>query len=154
MSPLTPLLILTLVAADGPTPAPASPTELEAVCQLSLPEAIRIGLDNSETVRLIYVSAGGSLGGNFRYGILQTGAQSPPSRLNLNIHTSSPDGDRMFADATPSVYAGPNNAEAIVARLDPNVSVWRFKADVMAHLRSIEQTYWALSFQHANLASR
>ncbi len=151
MSLLIPLLILALVAADDPTLAPASPPEPEATCQLSLPEAIRIGLDNSETVRLIYVSAGGTFGGNFRYGILQTGTQSPPSQLN--VHTSSLDGDWMFADATPSVYAGPNNAEAIVARLDPDVSVWRFKADVMAHLRSIEQTYWALSFQHANLAS-
>ena len=38
-----------------------------------------------------------------------------------------------------------NRAPIIVQRLQADVSVWRFKAEVMAHVRSVEQQYWALS---------
>src|SRR6185312_13852807 len=32
-------------------------------------------------------------------------------------------------------------------------AVWRFKAEIMAHVRSIEQQYWSLSQQHVQLWS-
>src|SRR6185369_1874332 len=32
-------------------------------------------------------------------------------------------------------------------------SPWRFKAEVMAHVRSVEQLYWGLVQQHAQLAA-
>ncbi len=38
-----------------------------------------------------------------------------------------------------------NRAPIIVQRLQADVSVWRFKSEVMAHVRSVEQQYWALS---------
>ncbi len=38
-----------------------------------------------------------------------------------------------------------NRAPIIVQRLQADVSVWRFKSEVMAGIRSVEQQYWALS---------
>ncbi|MDB5349759.1 MAG: outer membrane protein [Planctomycetota bacterium] len=38
-----------------------------------------------------------------------------------------------------------NRAPIVVQRLQTDVSVWRFKAEVMAGIRSVEQQYWALS---------
>ncbi len=36
----------------------------------------------------------------------------------------------------------------------PNAEPWRFKAEVMAELRSIEQVYWELVVQHSQLRAR
>ncbi len=47
-----------------------------------------------------------------------------------------------------------NRAPIIIARLNADASVWNFKAAVMAHVRSIEQQYWALSQQQIQLWSR
>jgi outer membrane protein TolC len=41
-----------------------------------------------------------------------------------------------------------NRAQIVVSRLNADLSVWRFKAEVMALVRSIEQQYWVLSQQH------
>src|SRR5262249_17954079 len=68
-----------------------------------LPEAIRIGLDNSEVLRVIALE-----------------------------HDAK----------TPRCVITPVNADA-----DP----WRFKAEVMAEVRSIEQQYWSLAQQHVHL---
>ncbi len=38
-----------------------------------------------------------------------------------------------------------NRAPIVVQRLQADVSVWRFKAEIMAGIRSVEQQYWALS---------
>ena len=38
-----------------------------------------------------------------------------------------------------------NRAPIVVQRLQADISVWRFKAEVQAMVRSIEQQYWALS---------
>lgn len=46
-----------------------------------------------------------------------------------------------------------NRAPVVIARINADAAVWRFKADVMAHVRSIEQQYWALSQQHVRLWS-
>ncbi|HEX8204016.1 MAG TPA: TolC family protein, partial [Isosphaeraceae bacterium] len=47
-----------------------------------------------------------------------------------------------------------NRAPIIIARLNADVSVWRFKAEVMALVRSIEQQYWALAQQQVQYWSR
>jgi outer membrane protein TolC len=53
---------------------------------------------------------------------------------------------------TPNFNANPtpagleaNRAPIVIARLNADVAVWRFKAEVMAHVRSVEQQYWALA---------
>ncbi|MFM7592259.1 MAG: TolC family protein, partial [Isosphaeraceae bacterium] len=47
-----------------------------------------------------------------------------------------------------------NRAPVVIARVNADAAVWRFKADVMAMVRSIEQQYWALSQQQVQLWSR
>jgi outer membrane protein TolC len=46
-----------------------------------------------------------------------------------------------------------NRAPIVVARLNADTAVWRFKAEIMAHVRSIEQQYWSLAQQHVQLWS-
>jgi len=41
-----------------------------------------------------------------------------------------------------------NRAPIVVARLNADAAVWRFKAEVMAHCRSVEQQYWNLAQAH------
>ncbi len=38
-----------------------------------------------------------------------------------------------------------NRAPIVIARLNADVAVWRFKSEVQAHVRSVEQQYWALA---------
>lgn len=47
-----------------------------------------------------------------------------------------------------------NRAPIVVARLNADLSVWRFKASVMEMVRSIEQQYWALAQVHLQYWSR
>jgi len=47
-----------------------------------------------------------------------------------------------------------NRAPIVIARVNADAAVWRFKADIMAMVRSIEQQYWALSQQQVQLWSR
>jgi outer membrane protein TolC len=47
-----------------------------------------------------------------------------------------------------------NRAQIVIARLNADAAVWNFKAAIMAHVRSIEQQYWALSQQQIQLWSR
>lgn len=44
-----------------------------------------------------------------------------------------------------------NRAPIIIARLNADVAVWRFKSEVMAMVRSIEQQYWVLAQQQVRL---
>jgi outer membrane protein TolC len=41
-----------------------------------------------------------------------------------------------------------NRAPIVVARLNADAAVWRFKAEIMAHCRSVEQQYWNLAQAH------
>jgi outer membrane protein TolC len=47
-----------------------------------------------------------------------------------------------------------NRAPIVIARLNADSAVWRFKASVMEMVRSVEQQYWALSQQQVQLWSR
>jgi outer membrane protein TolC len=54
--------------------------------------------------------------------------------------------------ATPNpVGLEANRATIVVNRLNADAAVWRFKAEVMAHVRSVEQQYWSLSQAHVQL---
>ncbi|GAC1473177.1 MAG: TolC family protein [Isosphaeraceae bacterium] len=53
----------------------------------------------------------------------------------------------------PPVGLEANRAPIVIARLTADASVWRFKAEVMAEVRSIEQQYWSLAQQHVQLWS-
>jgi len=46
-----------------------------------------------------------------------------------------------------------NRAPIVISRLNADAAVWRFKAEVMAHVRSVEQQYWSLSQSHVQLWS-
>ncbi len=110
------LLALALIVGDEPRPTtpPGELPRLEA-WNLTLPEAIRIGLDNSEVVRVISPASGTVGGGGSE-------ASVPPG--------------------------------LVIARLNDDASPWNFKAAIMAHVRSVEQTYWALSYQREALEAR
>lgn len=47
-----------------------------------------------------------------------------------------------------------NRAGIVIARINADSAVWKFKAAIMEHVRSIEQQYWALSQQTVQLWSR
>ncbi len=128
-------LTSTMVAPNPTKPALRGEQEAQETWPMTLQEAIRIGLDNSEIVRVIAFGAEGIPIGGFY-----------PLPVN--------------GDATqPGMRAGPaagqkaNRAPIVIARLDADASVWRFQAEVMAHLRSIEQVYWTLAQVHVQLWS-
>src|SRR3954465_10954170 len=55
--------------------------------------------------------------------------------------------------AGPPVGLEANRAPIVISRLNADAAVWRFKAEIMAHVRSIEQQYWSLAQQHVQLWS-
>ena len=242
------------IAAPRTTERP----EADEIWHLTLPEAIRIGLDNSEVVRVISLGAQGIPVGGFEPTPLNTGAGAgvasslgagtlssvyDPAIQETQIatalavfdanfttsilwgHNSSPVNNSLSAgvvntgaryplvfnqdNATfqstlqkraatgavlqlqhnvaylysnspanvyPSAYTvntqlsitqpllggtaqnpsglEANRANIVIARLNADASVWNFKAAIMAHVRSIEQQYWALSQQQISLWSR
>lgn len=56
--------------------------------------------------------------------------------------------------APPPAGMEANRAPIVIARINADAAVWRFKAEVMAMARSVEQQYWALAQQHMALWSR
>ena len=132
------LLFSALIGADRVPAPPPSPLALPAACaaaepagreawNLSLPEAVGIGLDNCETVRVI------SMSGPFQ--ILCVCEGQPPALRDVPLH------------------AGPGTRPLIVGRLNYDVNPWRFRSEVMAHVRSVEQLYWSLVQHRAQLAA-
>src|SRR5262249_23287616 len=53
----------------------------------------------------------------------------------------------------PPVGMEANRAPIVIARLNADAAVWRFKAEIMAEVRSIEQQYWNLAQAHVQLWS-
>jgi outer membrane protein TolC len=51
----------------------------------------------------------------------------------------------------PAVGLEANRAPIVVSRLNADAAVWRFKAQVMASVRSVEQQYWNLAQSHVQL---
>lgn len=75
---------------------------------------------------------------------------------NLQMSINQP---LMGSAPMPGQPAGPlvgleaNRAPIVIARINADAAVWRFKADIMAEVRSIEQQYWTLAQQHVQLWS-
>ncbi|HWE35742.1 MAG TPA: TolC family protein, partial [Isosphaeraceae bacterium] len=94
------------------------------VCPLTLKEAIRIGLENSEVVRVVTIEAAG---------------KNVPSEIGGKLPSGSPqDPARKGAESGPIV----------IARLNTDTAIWTFKTAVQEEVRAIEQQYWALSGQY------
>ena len=110
-------------------PRTVSDPEPKESWPLTLPDAIRIALDNSEVVRVIAFGAQGVPIGGFEPTALKTGTPASDSRPN-------PD---------------PKPSPIVIARLNSDASEWRFKAEIMAEVRSVEQQYWSLAQTHVQL---
>jgi RNA polymerase sigma factor (sigma-70 family) len=109
-------------------PAPAAENVREAAQEnwpMSLAEALRIGMDNCAFLRVFAFSAQN----------LPTGGLAPPP------------GDGAGND--PQM----RSARITIGPFQPDSSLWQFKAQVMAELRSVEQQYWNLSQAHVQLWS-
>ena len=119
---------------DLPVPLPkvakprtVSDPEPKESWPLTLPDAIRIALDNSEVVRVISFGAQGIPVGGFEPTALKAGTPANDSQPN------------------------PKSSPILIARLNADASEWRFKAELMAELRSVEQQYWSLAQTHVQL---
>ncbi len=95
---------------------------------MTLPEAYRIALDNSEFVRVIAFGAQGIPIGGFEPTALKAG--TPPNENKADSSPISP---------------------IVIACLNADAGVWRFKAEVLAQVRSVEQQYWNLAQAHVQL---
>ena len=92
-----------------------------------------------------------SVAHNINYAYSNSPSNTYPSAYTTNtqLRFSQPllGGNQQFG---PSGLEA-NRAPIVVARLNADVAVWRFKAEVMAMVRSIEQQYWALSQQQVKV---
>ncbi len=91
---------------------------------MTIQEATRIALDNSEVVRVI------AFGTNH-------------SPIGCAIDSSSDNSQPIPGDASPN--------RVVISCLNADVTPWRFKAEIMAQVRSVEQTYWSLAQVHVQL---
>ena len=127
-------------------PATTKDPEAPELWPMNLQHAIRIGLDNCEIVRVIAFGAQGIPVGGFEPTPLNSGAgagvaSALGSGTVTGVHDVPPAGP---ADGHPDgrkVKSRP----IVIARLNADASVWRFEAEVMAHVRSVEQQYWNLA---------
>src|SRR5262249_28984420 len=94
---------------------------------LSLRDAIRIALDNSEDVRVVAFGAEGKPIGGF---------EPSASRTAPNSAGKDPGGDSI-----------------VITRLNHDAAPWRFQAEAMAQVRSVEQQYWNLGVGRVQLGA-
>jgi len=126
---------LPMVLPKVTKPALCGEQEAQENWPMTLQQAIRIGLDNSEIVRVIAFGAQGIPIGGFE-----------PTPLHKDVTpTGLPPG--------PPAGLKANRAPIVIARLNADADVWRFQAEVMAHVRSIEQQYWNLAQEYVQLWS-
>jgi outer membrane protein TolC len=96
---------------------------------------------------------------NISYQYTNSPTNTTPSAYTTNLQLSLTQpllGSAPLAGggaAGPPVGLEANRAPIIIARLNADSQVWRFKAEVMAEVRSIEQQYWSLAQQHVQLWS-
>ena len=106
-------------------PRTTSDPEAAEAWPMTLREAILIGLDNTEIVRVIAFGAQGIPIGGFE-----------PTPLKTE---------------TPAKEAKADSSPIVIARVNADATVWRFKAEITAHVRSVEQSYWSLAQAHVQL---
>src|SRR4029077_19211429 len=93
---------------------------------------------------------------NYLYSNSPTNVTPSAYTTNMQLSLTQPLlGSAPLAGGQPGPAVGleANRAPIVVARLSADAAVWRFKAEVMAHVRSIEQQYWSLAQQHVQLWS-
>lgn len=97
---------------------------------LTLRDAIRIGLDNSEIVRVIFQGKAAIPIGN---------CFGPPCAAIPPIPIDLPKGIQI------------DRSSLVIGRLNADVSIPRFESAVMADIRSINRQYWSLAEAYAAL---
>ena len=93
---------------------------------------------------------------NYLYSNSPTNVTPSAYTTNLQLQLTQPLlGSAPLAGqaAGPAVGLEANRAPIVISRLTADASVWKFKAEVMAEVRSIEQQYWSLAQQHVQLWS-
>jgi outer membrane protein TolC len=131
LSTLSKTCHLTCGAAPAPLAKQIEPAA-EEIWPMTLRQAVRIALDNSEIVRVIAF-----------------GQQSIPVANCFGPPTEPKPRPLLPADLLDGVkYDGKS---IVIARLNADASSFRFKSEVMAIVRSVEQQYWSLAQAHAAL---
>jgi len=93
---------------------------------------------------------------NYLYSNSPTNVTPSAYTTNLQLSLTQPLlGSAPLAGGQPGPPVGleANRAPIVIARLGADASVWRFKAEIMAEVRSVEQQYWSLAQQHVQLWS-
>ncbi|MFO0911081.1 MAG: TolC family protein [Isosphaeraceae bacterium] len=93
---------------------------------------------------------------NYLYSNSPTNVTPSAYTTNLQLSLTQPllgSAPLAGGQAGPPVGLEANRAPIVIARLNADAAVWRFKAEVMAEVRSIEQQYWSLAQQHVQLWS-
>ncbi len=114
---------------------------------MSLEQAIRIALDNSDTVRVISAGVRGMPVCWFDSSPpeVEGGAARAPVACCQDTQ-----GDTLtWLTAGLPTIPNANHAPIVIARTQADTPVYQFKAEVMAHVRSVEQQYWKLAQAHA-----
>ncbi len=136
---LAPMLALVLTAGDDLPVAPpklalprnSENPQADVAWNLSLSEAIRLGLCNSPVVRVV------------------TSGTAPAAAANMPLGYKE-----LRASNVPRSTAGPNGLNLVVAPTDPNAPPESLRAALLAHVRSVEQQYWALAAAVVNQTAR
>lgn len=107
---------------------------------ITLAEAFQLGLTHSRVFQRV------------------ESGQARPTPGGMAIVAPSATGSTLDAIGAP-LPAAPRRADRLAAEIsvvsvDHETSTWKTRADLMAHLRSIEQTYWALAQAQVELWSR
>jgi outer membrane protein TolC len=93
---------------------------------------------------------------NYLYSNSPTNVTPSAYTTNLQLSLTQPLlGSAPLAGGTagPAVGLEANRAPIVISRLTADASIWRFKAEIMAEVRSVEQQYWSLAQQHVQLWS-
>ncbi len=107
---------------------------------LSLPDAIRIALDNSELVRVVY--------GRLPQGtVTDQDRHDPDPYVDYQPYDEAPIG---FSDNPPR--KAPIPGPLMIERVKADTPIGRFRADAMALVRSVEQQYWVVAAQRVRVA--
>ena len=107
-------------------PRTVSDPEAKESWPLTLPDAIRIALITARSSGSSPSGPGIPIGG-FEPTALKAGTPANDRRPN------------------------PKPNPIVIARLNSDASEWRFKAEIMAEVRSVEQQYWSLAQTHVQL---
>jgi hypothetical protein len=105
---------------------------------MSLPDAIRLALDNSEIVCVVY-------------GRLPPATVTDQDRRDPGLFLSY----HPYYEAPncwgPAIKKAPIAGPLMIHRVNADTPLWRFRAEAMALVRSVEQQYWVVSAQRVRV---